>query len=181
MTREKKGTMHTQLSLEGHALALKGDDLLEALRSNISLIRELTTLYEVPRQPERPEERHVIRCPQDIYELLADEMASLAQEQLRALLLNTKNEVVAQKVIYLGNVNSSIIRPAEVFRPAIIEAAPNIVIAHNHPSGDPTPSFEDIAITRQLMEAGELLCIDLMDHIVIGERRFVSIKESGRL
>ena len=93
------------------------------------------------------------------------------------LLLNTRNQVMGQRVVYIGNVNSSVIRPAEVLRAAVIESAPSIIIAHNHPSGDPTPSPEDVSITRELVQAGKLLGIDLLDHVVIGGDRWVSLKE----
>ena len=106
-------------------------------------------------------------------------MAPLAQEQLRVLLLNTRNEVVGQRVIYVGNVNSSIVRPAEVLRPAVVESVPSIIVSHNHPSGDPTPSPEDVAITKDLAAAGKLLGVELLDHVVIGGDRFVSLKERG--
>ena len=82
------------------------------------------------------------------------------------LLLNTRNQVRGQRVIYMGNVNSPVIRPAEVLRAAVIESAPSIIISHNHPSGDPTPSPEDVSITRELVQAGKLLGIDLLDHVV---------------
>ena len=95
------------------------------------------------------------------------------------LLLNTKNLVVGQRVVYQGNVNSSIVRPAEVLRPAVIEAVPSIIISHNHPSQDPTPSPEDAAITRELAQAAKLLGIELLDHVVIGGEKFVSLKERG--
>ncbi len=154
--------------------------LLEALRSNLSLLGEIAMRYEVETQPERPrEDLPAINCPEDVRRLLAPEMAPLAQEQLRVLLLNTRNQVLGQRVIYQGNVNSSMIRPAEVLRPAVIEAVPSIIISHNHPSQDPTPSPEDAAITRELAQAGKLLGIELLDHIVIGGERFVSLKERG--
>ena len=136
--------------------------------------------YEVETQPERPTgDLPAINCPEDVRRLLGPEMAPLAQEQLRVLLLNTKNQVLGQRVIYQGNVNSAIVRPAEVLRPAVIEAVPSIIISHNHPSQDPTPSPEDAAITRELAQAGKLLGIELLDHIVIGGERFVSLKERG--
>ena len=136
--------------------------------------------YEVETQPERPTgDLPAINCPEDVRRLLGPEMAPLAQEQLRVLLLNTKNQVLGQRVVYQGNVNSSMIRPAEVLRPAVIEAVPSIIISHNHPSQDPTPSPEDTAITRELVQAGKLLGIELLDHIVIGGERFVSLKERG--
>ena len=158
-------------------ITLEGQAVLETLRSNMKLLGELAMRYEVAYQPERPAEMPTINCPQDAYSLLGPEMSALAQEQLRVLLLNTRNLVMAQRIVYQGNVNSSIIRPAEVFRAAIIDSAPSIVIAHNHPSGDPTPSPEDVKITRELVEGGKLLGIDLLDHIVIGGDRFISLKE----
>ena len=106
-------------------------------------------------------------------------MSPLAQEQLRVLLLDTKNRVVGQRVVYQGNISSAIVRPAEVLRPAVVEAVPSIIVSHNHPSGDPTPSPEDAACTREMSQAARLLGIDLLDHVVIGGDRFVSLKERG--
>ena len=154
--------------------------LLDALRSNLSLLGELAVRYEVETQPERPKgDLPAINCPEDVGRLLRPEMAPLAQEQLRVLLLNTRNEVVGQRVIYQGNVNSAIVRPAEVLRPAVVESVPSIIVSHNHPSGDPTPSPEDVAITKELAAAGKLLGIELLDHVVIGGDRSVSLKERG--
>ena len=154
--------------------------LLAALRSNLSLLGELAVRYEVETQPERPKgDLPAINCPEDVRRLLGPEMAPLAQEQLRVLLLNTRNEVVGQRVIYQGNVNSSMVRPAEVLRPAVVESVPSIIVCHNHPSGDPTPSPEDAAVTRELAAAGKLLGVELLDHIVIGGDRSVSLKERG--
>lgn len=163
------------------AVTLEGHAVLEALRSNLSLLGELAARYEVSYQPERPDEMPTIGCPQDVYNLLGPEMSALGQEQLRVLLLNTRNGVMAQRLIYQGTVNSSAVRPAEVLRPAVLESAPNIIISHNHPSGDPTPSPEDVAVTRDLVAAGKLLDIEVMDHVVIGAGRFVSLKEKGLL
>ena len=153
--------------------------LLEALRSNLHLLGEIAMRYEVETQPERPEDPPSISCPDDVRRLLGPEMAPLAQEQLRVLLLNTRNLVVGQRVVYQGNVNSSMIRPAEVLRPAVMEAVPSIIISHNHPSQDATPSPEDAAITRELSQAAKLLGIELLDHVVIGGDKFVSLKERG--
>ena len=125
-----------------------------------------------------PEERAAIHSPQDAANLVMAEMAALEQEHLKVLLLNTKNEVLSVQEIYVGNVNSSIVRAAEVFRPAVRDNAPNIIVVHNHPSGDPTPSPEDVSITRELVAAGKLLRIDLLDHLVIGGgNRYVSLNE----
>ena len=160
-------------------ITLEGQAVLETLRSNMKLLGELAVRYEVAYQPERPEEMPTISCPQDVYSLLGPELKALAQEQLRVLLLNTRNQVVGQRTVYQGTVNSSAVRPAEVLRAAVIENAPAIVISHNHPSGDPTPSPEDVNVTRDLVAAGKLLDIEVMDHIVIGNGRFVSLKEKG--
>ncbi len=153
--------------------------LLNALRINLSLLGELAVRYDVETRPEGPEDLPVISCPEDVRRLLGPEMAPLAQEQLRVLLLDTKNHVVGQRVIYQGNVSSAIVRNAEVFRPAVIEAVPAIIVSHNHPSQDPTPSPEDAALTREMVQAGKLLDIELLDHVVIGGERFVSLKERG--
>ena len=124
--------------MTGKKTPTKDAALLDALRSNLNLLGELAVRYAVEFHPERPtEDPPAINCPEDVRRLLGSEMASLAQEQLRVLLLNTKNLVVGQRVIYQGNVNSSMVRTAEVFRPAVIEAVPSIIVSHNHPSGDP--------------------------------------------
>ena len=126
-----------------------------------------------------PEERAVISCPEDVVNLLAAEMSTLEQEHLRVLFLNTRNEVTGVEEIYIGNVNSSVVRPAEVFRPGIRANATSIIAVHNHPSGDPTPSGADVSITRDLVEAGNLLGMELLDHVVIGSgSRYVSMKEA---
>ena len=106
------------------------------------------------------------------------DMATLDQEHLKVLLLNTRNEVLSVQEIYVGNVNSSVVRPSEVFRPAVRDNAPSIIVVHNHPSGDPTPSAEDVAITKDLIAAGNLLGIELLDHVVLGNgQRYVSLNE----
>ena len=159
------------------AVTLEGHAVLEALRSNLDLLGELAARYEVAYQPERTAAMPTINCPEDVHRLLGPEMSALAQEQLRVLLLNTRNQVMGQRVIYIGNVNSSVVRPAEVLRAAVIECAPSIIVAHNHPSQDPTPSPEDVSITRDLAASAKLLGIDLLDHVVIGGDRWVSLKE----
>ncbi len=126
-----------------------------------------------------PEERAVINCPEDVANLLSAEMAGFEQEHLRVLLLNTRNEVMNVEEIYIGNVNSSVVRPAEVFRPGIRANATSLIAVHNHPSGDPTPSGADVSITRDLADAGKLLGMELLDHLVIGGgQRYVSMKEA---
>ena len=155
--------------------------LLDALRSNMSLLGELAARYEVAIRPEGPEEPPSIGSPHDVYRLLGPEMSVLAQEQLRVLLLDTRNNVIGQRVIYQGNVSSSMVRAAEVLRPAVVEAVPGVIVAHNHPSGDPDPSPNDVVITRKLKQAAELLDVQLVDHVVIGGKRHVSLKDRGHL
>ena len=156
------------------------DTLLDALRSNLRLLHELTLRYGVEIQPAGAEtDRLTIHCPDDVRRLLAPEMAGLAQEQVRVLLLDTRHQVVGQRVIYQGNVNAAMVRPAEVLRPAVVAAIPHVIICHNHPSGDPTPSADDSALTRQLVEAADLLGIQIVDHVVVGGDRAISMKEHG--
>ena len=127
-----------------------------------------------------PTERMVINSPEDVANLLMGEMAALDQEHLQVLLLNTRNEVLSVQEIYVGNVNTSVVRTAEVVRPAVRDNAPSIIVVHNHPSGDPTPSPEDVTITKDLLSASRLLGIELLDHLIIGSgNRFVSLKEKG--
>lgn len=126
-----------------------------------------------------PEERPQITSPEDAANFFMLEMSLLNQEQLRLILLDTKNRVVATPMIYQGNVNTSVIRIGEVFQDAIRENAPAIILVHNHPSGDPTPSPEDVHVTERIIEAGQVLDIDILDHIIIGNQRFVSLKEQG--
>ncbi len=161
--------------------AQHADTLLEALRSNLDLLGELAARYQVPTRRETPRDLPSIGSPEDVYLLLGPEMAPLAQEQLRVLLLNTRNQVVGQRVVYQGNVSSSQVRTAEVLRPAVQEGLPSLIVVHNHPSGDPDPSPDDVAITRKLKQAAKLLDIDLLDHVVIGGNGCVSLKARGLL
>ena len=157
--------------------------LVDALSANYRLLREMGLRFGVDFEPEpgTVASGPVINAPEDVDRFLRPEMEHLLQEQLRALMLNTSNEVIGQRVVYQGNVNSSVVRPAEIFRPAIVAAATSVIIAHNHPSGDPTPSGADLCITHDIVDAGKLLGIELLDHVVIGRPGFVSMKECGDL
>lgn len=126
-----------------------------------------------------PDERPQISSPADAANLLMLEMGHLEQEHLRTLLLDTKNRVLASPTIYKGNVNTSVIRVAELFREAIRHNSTALIVAHNHPSGDPTPSPEDVHVTRQIAEAGRLLDVEVLDHLIIGRGRYVSLRERG--
>jgi DNA repair protein RadC len=128
---------------------------------------------------ESPDERPQVRSPADAANLVMSRMSLLDQEHLCTMLLDTKNRVVATPEIYVGSLNTSLIRVGELFREAIRANCASLIVVHNHPSGDPTPSPEDVAVTRQIVEAGKLLDVDVLDHLVIGRQRFVSLKERG--
>ena len=126
-----------------------------------------------------PEERPTIQSPEDAAGLLLYEMGALEQEHLRVLLLDTRNRLMRTVEVYQGSLNASLVRVGEVLRDAVRSNAAAVIIAHNHPSGDPTPSPEDVALTRAVVEAGDLLDIEVLDHLVIGKGRFVSMKSRG--
>ena len=123
--------------------------------------------------------RPQISSPADAAALLQTEMSLLEQEHLRTLLLDTKNRVLASPTISIGSLNANHVRIGELFREAIRANCAAIIIAHNHPSGDPTPSPEDVQVTRQIVEAGKMLDIEVLDHLIIGNYRYVSLKERG--
>jgi DNA repair protein RadC len=123
--------------------------------------------------------RPIVKSPADVANLLQAGMSLLEQEELRLILLDTKNQVVSMPTVYKGSVNTSIIRVAEILRDAVRENCPALIVVHNHPSGDPTPSPEDVRVTEQIVEAGKLLDIEVLDHVVIGRQQYVSMKERG--
>jgi DNA repair protein RadC len=125
------------------------------------------------------DERTVINSPADAAALVQAEMSLLEKEHLRTILLDRRNRVLEIVEVYQGSVSSSQVRVGEVFQPAVMRNASAIVVAHNHPSTDPTPSPDDVAVTRAMVQAGKLLDIDLLDHLVIGGQRWVSLKERG--
>jgi DNA repair protein RadC len=125
------------------------------------------------------EERFQVRSPSDVAQLLLMEMSHLDQEHLRVVNLDTKNRVQKITTVYVGSLNSSVVRIGELFRDAIRLNSAAIIAVHNHPSGDPTPSPEDVLVTRQMVDAGRLLDIDCLDHLIIGNGRFVSMRERG--
>lgn len=120
-----------------------------------------------------------VRSPTDVAQLLMAEMAHLEQEHLRVLYLDTRNRLIGSETVYIGSLNAAHIRVSEVFREATRRNCAAIIVAHNHPSGDPTPSPEDVEVTRQLVKAGDVLDIELLDHLIIGRQRFVSLRERG--
>jgi len=124
-------------------------------------------------------ERLQVRSPGDVASLLQLQMSLLEREELRVVLLDTKNYMVGVRTVYKGSLNTSVIRTAEVFRDAVKENCAAIIVAHNHPSGDPTPSPEDVRVTSELVDAGKLLDIEVLDHLVIGRNRYLSLRQKN--
>jgi DNA repair protein RadC len=136
---------------------------------------------EITRRRYRGKAHKPVRGPDDVVALIGKRLRAEAREHFVVILLNARHEAVAVETISIGSLNASIVHPREVFRPAVLAAAASIICAHNHPSGDPEPSEEDIAITRRLVQVGELLGIGVLDHIVIAKRGVVSLRERGAL
>jgi len=142
---------------------------------------QLKASLEIGRRllAEDPVQRQVVHTPSDIADPLLLEMGHLEQEQVRVVLLDTKNRVLGMPTVYQGSLNTSLVRVGEVFRDAIRNNCASIIVVHNHPSGDPTPSQEDVRLTEQLVEAGRLLDIEVLDHLVIGQQKYVSLRGKG--
>lgn len=140
----------------------------------LELVKEESHKYEVETR---------ISCPKDIYEVLTKvcRIQCNAEEVFILITLNTKNIVTGYFEVHRGTINTSLVHPREVFKRALLNNASNIIVAHNHPSGDPNPSKEDIQITERLKEAGNLLGINLIDHIIVGDDKYISLKEKGVL
>jgi DNA repair protein RadC len=148
-----------------------GDAKAAQIKAAIELGRRLTL--------EAPEERPSINSPADAAALVSYEMSALEQEHLRVILLDRRNRVLETVEVYKGSVNSSQVRIGEVFKEAVRKNASAVVVIHNHPSGDPTPSPDDVAVTRAIVQAGKLLDVEVLDHLVIGQGKWVSLKERG--
>ena len=142
---------------------------------------EIKAALEIDRRllTSAPQEKPRITTPADAANLIMSEMSFLEKEHLRLILMDTRNFVLGTPTIYVGSLNTSVVRISELFRAAIKENAAAFIVAHNHPSGDPSPSSEDVAVTRKIVQAGALLNIGVLDHIIIGHNRFISMKERG--
>ncbi|MFC4409896.1 DNA repair protein RadC [Chungangia koreensis] len=162
----KNATIEEMMSVKGIGQA-KAVQLLAA----VELGRRLSQKH--------PDKRYAIRSPQDAASLLMADMSSLKQENFVVLFLNVKNQVIHQQTIFIGSLNASIVHPREIFREAVKRSAASIICAHNHPSGNPNPSPEDIEVTQRLTEAGKIMGIEMLDHVIIGDHQFVSLKELG--
>lgn len=136
---------------------------------SIKMVRESSIFYE----------NRKIGSPKDAVELLRKFLDGADREQFITCCLDTKNQPTSINVVSVGTINSSLVHPREVFKTSILGNSASIIVAHNHPSGDPSPSREDIDITQRLKEVGKIIGIDLIDHVIIGENRYVSLKEKG--
>lgn len=141
------------------------------LKAAVELGRRLACEVSTPKG--------VVSSPADVYNLLKERMRYYDREYFTAVLLNTKHHIIGVEIISIGSLNASLVHPRELFKSCIKRSAAALIVAHNHPSGDPTPSAEDREITRRLAEVGKIVGIQVLDHIIIGEKDFVSLKEQG--
>ncbi len=185
--KESVMELANRLLMHFEGLKLLGDATIEELTAikGIGTAKGVTMLaaIELGRriQQYKPEERYTVRSPEDGADYIMEEMRDLKQEHLVVLFLNTKNQIMHRQTIFVGSLNASIVHPREIFREAVKRSSASIICAHNHPSGDPSPSQEDIHVTRRLVEAGKIMGIELLDHLVIGDNSFISLKEKGYL
>lgn len=143
---------------------------------------ELLALLELAKRlGEKRKERSVITCPEDAADYAIPRLRYESKEHMCTMLLNVKNHIIAWETISIGSLDASVVHPREVFRPAIIKGAASIILVHNHPSGDPTPSKEDLEVTARMVQVGKIMNISVLDHIIIGGDNFVSMKEKGAI
>ncbi|RLQ93632.1 RadC family protein [Falsibacillus albus] len=138
---------------------------------SLKLVKENSFLY-----PERN-----VRSPEDAYKLLKQFLVEVDREYFIVVCLDTKNQPTTINVCHIGSLNASIVHPREVLKPAILSNSASVIVAHNHPSNDPTPSREDIEVTKRLVEAGKIIGIDVLDHLVVCADKFISLKEKGHI
>jgi DNA repair protein RadC len=173
--KESGGLNGLLISSSEDFLSLRG--IGEAKAAQLLALAEISKRFKSFRSGDE----YKISQPKDAADLLMESMRHLKQECLKVIMLNTKNIVITIKDASLGSLNSSIVHPREVFCEAIKKSSASIIISHNHPSGDPTPSSEDINLTHRIKECGKLIGIELLDHIIIGDGCYVSLKEKGIL
>ncbi|HUP83945.1 MAG TPA: DNA repair protein RadC [Candidatus Limnocylindria bacterium] len=142
---------------------------------------QLLAALEIGRRSQLPAapQRWTIRAPRDVADRLLPEMARLEREELRVLLLNAKNGVLRQSTVYVGNVSAALVRVAELFRDAVRAQAAGLIVVHNHPSGDPEPSPDDLHLTAEAIAAGRLLDLPLLDHVILAADGYVSLRDRG--
>jgi DNA repair protein RadC len=156
-------------------------ELLKIKGVGVKRVHQIKAVNELARRlySKSADKEYKITSPRDVADLMFPEMKFLKKEYLKVLMLNTKNVVISTETVSIGSLNASIVHPREVYRTAIKKSAASIIVCHNHPSGDPTPSNEDISITKRLKECGKIIGIELLDHVIIGDGIFISLKEKG--
>lgn len=169
---------------QGDLSELAGSDLNELTSiPGVGAARaaQLLAAFEIGRRSQVATrgERWTIRAPRDVADRLLPEMARLEREELRVLLLNAKNGVIRQSTVYVGNVSAALVRVAELFRDAVRAHAAGLIVVHNHPSGDPEPSPDDLHLTAEAIAAGRLLDLPLLDHVILAADGYVSLRDRG--
>lgn len=183
--REQSNSYHVQQLFEQFPTT---SELLDASEEQLIHIkgigkgkaRQIRAILELARTLTAPSQEHyTIRSPKDVYDLLEPDLRYQSKEHFICLFLNTKNRVISKEIISIGSLNAAIVHPREVFRSAMKRCSASLICSHNHPSGDPTPSSEDIELTTRLVHAGEIVGIEVLDHVIIAGNQFLSLKEKG--
>ncbi len=144
---------------------------------------QIAACFEIARRLEsfNEEVKPKVNSPEDVYRRIYPRMREQKKENFIELCLDTKNQIIREETISIGSLNANVVHPREVFKTALAVSAAHIIVAHNHPSGDPTPSREDIEVTKKLIEAGKIIGVDVLDHVIIGDGRHFSMKEAGHI
>jgi DNA repair protein RadC len=166
-----------QLSQINLTQLMKIHGIKESKATQISACFEIARRLESFNNVEKPK----ISSPEDVYRRLFPRMREYKKEMFIELCLDTKNQIIKEEVVSMGSLNANVVHPREVFKLALTESAAHIIVAHNHPSGDPVPSREDIEITKKLVETGNIMGITVLDHVIIGDGRHFSMKEAGHI
>lgn len=183
--REKQGSyvldkLFQQFPTTAELMNVSEQELITIKGIGIGKARQITSLLKLTKVLAVPDvSQQVIRSPQDAFNLLESDFRHLNKEHFTCLFLNTKNRLIFKEIISIGSLNAAIVHPREVFRAAIKRCSASLICAHNHPSGDTTPSLEDVNLTKRLIQAGEIIGIEVLDHLIIGGNRFYSLKENG--
>ena len=157
------------------------EDLMGIKGIKTAKATQILSVCEIYTRLSKPRKRITIKKPSDIVSLIMTDIFFMQQEVFMVITLNGKNNILSKKEIFKGSLNSSLVHPREVFKEALKNSAASIIVCHNHPSGDPTPSKEDINVTKRIKECGNIMGIELLDHIIIGDNKYISLKERGYL
>ena len=182
LTMDQAARITSEYSLKQLSTA-QGAKIKTDIGITTNAVRKIKAIFELSRRHESrtDETRKRIHGPEDVYKIIEPYTKGTDKERVTELILNTKNEIIKTVVISIGSLNTSIVHPREVFKPAIEQSACSIILCHNHPSGDPTPSKEDITVTKRIKETGDIIGIDLRDHVIIGDGRYISMRDEGYL